>query len=233
MIKKIALGIGVVILGVGGALILSRPKITPTPIGINQVTTAGTVTLALTSPNNLAPNATTTIPITMNTTTSKVSAATVELTYDPAKLQISAVTKGTFLTNVLAAAVIANGKVTFTYAAAPDSGGVQGTGTIATLTVKPLVTGQTIISFGASSLVATIGTTTNMLKVADPLTLTTRTATDLNGDKTVNALDYNIFVMDFGKTGTAGFAVSDIDQNGAVNILDYNSLIGDFGKTTL
>ncbi len=53
---------------------------------------------------------------------------------------------------------------------------------------------------------------------------------DLNGDNVVNALDYNILLADFGKTGTVGFTPADINKDGKVNILDYNLLSANYGK---
>jgi uncharacterized protein YjiK len=53
---------------------------------------------------------------------------------------------------------------------------------------------------------------------------------DLNNDGSVNVSDYNIFVGDYGKTGSLGFTLSDIDKNGVVNIYDYNIIVGNYGK---
>ncbi len=55
---------------------------------------------------------------------------------------------------------------------------------------------------------------------------------DLNGDGKVDILDYNIFLANFGKTGTPGFIPSDIDKNGIVDIFDYNLLVENFEKST-
>jgi hypothetical protein len=53
---------------------------------------------------------------------------------------------------------------------------------------------------------------------------------DLNGDGKVDFYDYNLFVGDYGKTGSPGFVPSDIDKNGKVDIFDYNLLVANYGK---
>lgn len=50
---------------------------------------------------------------------------------------------------------------------------------------------------------------------------------DLNNDRIVNNQDYQIFLSDYGKTGT----VSDINKDGKVNIFDYNILVTNYGKS--
>ena len=62
------------------------------------------------------------------------------------------------------------------------------------------------------------------------VTLTDTILGDLNGDGSVNILDFNTLVSDFGKTGQT-YAQGDIDGNGSVNILDFNTLVSNFGFT--
>ena len=50
-------------------------------------------------------------------------------------------------------------------------------------------------------------------------------------DRVIDVYDYNKIKTDFGKTGTAGFIVSDIDKNGKVDIFDYNYIVMNYGRT--
>jgi len=52
---------------------------------------------------------------------------------------------------------------------------------------------------------------------------------DLNGDNQVTILDYNLLLIDFGKTGNPGFLPADINRDGKVDLLDYNLLLKNFG----
>ncbi len=63
-----------------------------------------------------------------------------------------------------------------------------------------------------------------------PTATSTPLAGDINKDGKVNISDYNVFVGNFGKTGTVGFIPSDIIKNGKIDIFDYNVLVGNFGK---
>lgn len=47
---------------------------------------------------------------------------------------------------------------------------------------------------------------------------------DLNADGIVDDQDYQILLKDFGKTGSIGFSMADIDKNGKVDIFDLNLL---------
>lgn len=49
---------------------------------------------------------------------------------------------------------------------------------------------------------------------------------DLNKDGKVDNLDYQLFVLDFGKTT----ATADINGDGIVNIFDYNIMVDEYGK---
>jgi hypothetical protein len=53
---------------------------------------------------------------------------------------------------------------------------------------------------------------------------------DIDGNGKVDILDYNLFVPNFGKTGSPGWIRSDIDKNGKVDIFDYNVIVENFGK---
>jgi len=115
-------------------------------------------------------------------------------------------------------------------------GGKQGSGTLATLSLKPLTTGAFTLTFNTGTLAATIESgQNNALKTANPIILTPSSPTptptptptpqpsadpprvdgDLNSDGHVNIFDYNLLVSKFGNPYT---------------IFDYNSLVANFGK---
>lgn len=52
---------------------------------------------------------------------------------------------------------------------------------------------------------------------------------DVTGDQ-VNLYDYNVFVINYDKTGTPGFIKSDITQNGIVDLYDYNMFVIEYSK---
>lgn len=130
----------------------------------------GTITLSLTPATAaVAANTPTNLNLVVNTGTSKISAIQAELTYSDSCLTPS-VTQGSFLENTLASAKVASGKITFAYAATPDSGGVQGTGTIATIQTGPK-TGNCVIAFTANTIAGAIGVETNALGSANDATI--------------------------------------------------------------
>lgn len=117
-----------------------RTVFRPQPIDINQVTRgSGTVTLTLTPANStLAANTTRELTLSINAGTDHVSGAQVEITFDSTKCVTPVVSQGSFLTGTpLVPASVANGKISFTYIAPPASGGVTGSGTLATITTGP------------------------------------------------------------------------------------------------
>lgn len=180
----------------------------------------------------------TTMNIIINGGDNELTGATVEMTYDPSKLEIKSVTKGSHFPIVLSEAVINKTakKVTFGYAlSAPDiasTGGKKGSGVLASFIVKPLVAGQTTISFGstesgATAAVNTANTTKVIAKGYNDNVLTSAPNFTFTTDPKLSA--------DFVETGdaqkidaTTGVLISD-DQ---VNIFDYNFFVGAFGKTT-
>jgi len=164
---------GLVLFLLGAWYVISSRLPTSEPITINEVTPSGTVTLSFGTPSApLLKNTASTLPITINTSTSLVTTASLVITYDPDKVIITSVAKGSFLPNTLASTVITSGKATFTYAAPADSGGKQGTGTVATLSLKPLTTGTFTLTFNTGTLVTAVGQFGNVLKTANPITLT-------------------------------------------------------------
>ena len=49
-------------------------------------------------------------------------------------------------------------------------------------------------------------------------------------DGHVDSYDVNALVSNFGKTGSTGFILSDINRDGKVNIFDYSIVVGSYGK---
>jgi hypothetical protein len=147
---------------------------TPQPLEINEVAPSGTFTLAFGTPSTpILKDTVSTLPITINTYNSRVTAASLAITYDPTKVLISAVTHGDSLSNTLANPIFTSGKVTFTYAVPPAAGSYkQGTGIVANLSIKPLTTSAFTLTFNTGTLIVAIGATGNVLKIANPITLT-------------------------------------------------------------
>jgi hypothetical protein len=133
---------------------------TPMSIGINQITNAtGEVSLTL-SPANVsaAKDTESTITLTANTGSAKLVVLAIELTYDPAKVSTPTVTPGSFLGNTLMSPKVENGKITFTLAATPESGGASGNaGQIATIKLKPIAGGSSALSFTENTIATAIG----------------------------------------------------------------------------
>jgi len=168
-INLIALALLVLVIPISITAVLNQVRIRSNA----SINPSGTVTFTIpTPPAPLTINTSYPLPVTIDTGSSKVTGASVELLYDPAKIQINSVTQGDFLTNVLANPKIENGKITFTFAAPPESGGKQDSGTLATIELKPLVIGKAHIFFSNNSLAAAIGFSDNVLKTAEPVALT-------------------------------------------------------------
>jgi hypothetical protein len=137
-----------------------------TPAGINEVSySQGQVTLTL-SPVTLTtnPGQEQTLTLMMNTGSAKVTAVKGELTYDTARMGTPTLSQGTFLTERLKDSSVGSGRISFVYAAPPDSGGKSGSGTLATIKIKPTVSGDTKIAITSSTEVAALGYPANVLK---------------------------------------------------------------------
>jgi hypothetical protein len=164
---------GIIIFGV---VVLSSGVFRAQPISINEVAIAAkvpsTVILSLVAPSSyLAPNQEVDINVQIATGKAKVTAVQANLLYDPTKLSVISVTPSNLLPAVLAKANISDGKVSFIYGATPSSGGYDGTGTLATLKVKPLVATTSSISFAAQTQVSAVGSTESVLRAAPALTI--------------------------------------------------------------
>ena len=229
------------------------------PITINEVTATGTVTLTFGTPSApLLKNTTSTLPITINTGVSSVTATSVVITYNPALVTITSVAQGPFLTATLASAALTSGKATFTYAVPAATGtGKQGTGTLATLSIKPLTTSAFTLTFNTGTLVSAISPSGNVLKTAAAATFTplqpvnggwsawsakdpacgvtgtqTRTCTNptpTNGGANCSGASTQPY------TNPACLIHGDFTEAGDkagdhVNIFDYNELVSKFGN---
>lgn len=142
----------ILVIGLGLYGFSTMPQFSP--VGINQISNStGEVTLAL-SPANLtaAVNSESALSLKANTGNVKLMVLTVEITYDPAKVDTPTIAQGAFLGNTLASPKVENGKITFTYAATPESGGAAGSGEVAVIKFKPKANGTSAFTITANSL---------------------------------------------------------------------------------
>ena len=150
----------------------------PTPIDINLVgETNGTVLLSLTPATlTIEPNTESMLTLGINAGEGRVTGAQIEILYDSSKIGTPIITLGDFLANTLSSVKTDNNKITFTLGAAPDSGGKIGSGTLATIKIKPPIIGSSTLKFGEMNVITIIGSQTNMLKSATDVTITVATA---------------------------------------------------------
>ncbi len=161
---------------VGGIIVAAtawyaRPR--PVPVNINVVGVAnGTTTLSL-SPSTLTlePNTEATLTLTLDSPTTHVAGAQIQIMYDANKIGTPTVTLGSFLSTTLAGVKVEGGIITFTVGASPDSGGITGSGVIATIKIKPPIAGNSSLTFGEANQVYVTEATTNMLKSANNATI--------------------------------------------------------------
>ncbi len=152
------------------------PQTTPTPLTINEVASIpATVSLTLPTQISAASGTEVAADITIDTGGAKVTAVQVELTYDATKLGTPTLTQGDFLTDKLGTPKVQNGRIFFVYVIPLKSAGKTGTGTLAKLKFK--VNGDTQLAFGKATMVAAIGSKTNMLKSATGTAIQTGTTT--------------------------------------------------------
>ena len=130
-----------------------QPAVIPRIAEVSHST--GTVNLALSPATiNIDPNTSQDIIVTINSDNNHTTAVAVELEYDPTTLTVNSITQGDFLSNSLSSAKIEGGKVKFTYAAPPDSGGTEGSGTLATISVTSKEV-DSILSFNTQTIATT------------------------------------------------------------------------------
>ena len=138
----------------------------PTPIDINEITSSpASVTLSFPASISITPGSLSSADITIDTGGAQVSAAQVELTYDPSKLKSLTLTQGDFLTSKLGTPKIKNGLISFVYVVPMGETGKSGVGKLATLKFKASG-GNSQIAFGKGTMVAALGTRSNVLSSA-------------------------------------------------------------------
>ncbi|KKU13615.1 MAG: hypothetical protein UX21_C0040G0005 [Microgenomates group bacterium GW2011_GWC2_45_8] len=136
------------------------------PIAINEVAVSpATVTLTLPSSVSATPGTTATANLTVNTGGAQVSAVQVELSYDPTSIETPTLIQGDFLTNKLGNPKIQNGLISFVYVVPVGAEGKSGAGVLATLKFKAKK-GDSQITFTKNTMVAALGSATNMLQSA-------------------------------------------------------------------
>ena len=200
-----------------GIVTVAGYSTTPSPAKVALVTSTGTVTLdASPTLTNLTVGKEYTLSLNIHSGASHVSAAMLQLLYDPTKLTVSNFAKTSYLGIYLSNPSIATDSVTTSLGASPDSGGQVGDGTIATMTIKPLVVGQQLIAFGTDTAVATTESPENALQAADPITIAAYAPGDLNDDGKIDIFDYNTLVVGFGHPYT---------------IFYYNDIVANYGRT--
>lgn len=184
----VVIGIIAVSLGLYGYGLLPRFA----RIGINQVSNASGETVLTFSPSSVSAKvgSESTLTLNANAGTLRLGVVRVELTYDQSKLGTPTVDLGTFLANPLSSPKIDNGKISFSVAAAPDSGGVTGSGVIATIKFKPTSTGSSNLIFttrtAAYSLTADkVAIDADTLKSASDVTI--NVGSESNSNNTNNA----------------------------------------------
>ncbi len=159
------------------------------PIHINEVRyETGSVDLSF-SPTTLEldPNTTQDLTLTINANNSLVNAVVVELEYDPATLTVNSITQGDFLSNTLSSGTIADGKLRFTYAAPPDSGGIDGFGTLAIISITSSNV-DSILSFNTQTQAVVAESNSNALHTATDSFITITSVNDSINDYPTTSL---------------------------------------------
>lgn len=166
--------LAILIIGAISYYTISRqPKLTPQPIGINEIApSAATVTLSLPVSIKGTAGVESSTDIMIDAGSSTIAAAQVELTYDQSKLATPTLVQGDFLTDKLGNPKIDGGKISFIYTAPLGSGGKSGSGKLATLKFKP-ISGDSQIKFTSNTVIAAIGLDTNALSSATGTTIQT------------------------------------------------------------
>ncbi len=188
----------------------------------------------------------------MNTNGFDVTAAVIEVQFNANKMQVTSISKGTKLTDVLVPGAVSGSRASITLGSGP-SNPFNGNGKVATLTFDAVGDNtQADITFTSNTQVAAIGHSGDVLGTTSPGSviidsIATATPTkaptatrkptstptlvpfpeDINGDGVVNILDFLILSGDFG-TSNSG---SDLNGDGVVDILDFQILSNNFGNS--
>ena len=218
--------------GLGAYYLVKTNSPTPQRVGINEVTSSGTVGLEASpapSSHYLDTEFTLDINAKFSDNSEHLAAVQLELSYNPTKLQIVSFTPTDYLPVSLSAPTIASGRVTATLGAPVDSGGRSTWGTIGKLVIKPLALGTQTINFDTNTLASGLSSPGNILKSVTPIITTVINIGDINSDKIVNLFDYNLFVRDYGITT---YSPADFNHSGKVDLFDYNLFVANYGKTS-
>lgn len=203
------------------------------PATVAEASATGVVDLELTHLGaHLIPEEETTLTLELSTQ-AHATAAQIELTYNPKELEIIALNPGDFLPVSLVAPQLTPDRLFFVLAAPPDSGGKTGTGTLATLQVKPLTTGP--LSLGVSQAYLTA------IKDGEPLPgnslrsftlppLLAHRPGDFVPDGQINLADYNYFVAGYLSQQAGGPAAADLTLDQAIDIADYNAFVASYDQ---
>ena len=171
----------------------------------------------------------------------EVTAAVIEVQFDTSMIQITSISKGNALPDILVPGAVAGSTASITLGSGPSTP-FTGTDKIATLTFTTVAqSGQTDITFTQNTQVAAIGHPNDVLGITssgtvlvDTETLTTTPtnsptptilAGDINRDGVVNILDFQILSNNFGTSDPD----SDLNGDGIVNILDFQIFSNNFG----
>lgn len=155
-----------------------------TPPTINQIDNdSGMVTLALNpSTVTIEPGASTTIALQVGVAKDqKLAAIQVDLELS-SLCGNPEVTQGDFLPTELSAAKLNGGHLRFAYGASLNSGGVEGTGTVATIKLTPPDVGSCQLSFNPSTKAAIVGSNDNSVKTASDSTITVAEPSSASSD---------------------------------------------------
>ena len=162
-----------------------------------------------------------------------------EIAFDPNVLQAIQVNEGDFLktegeTTFFRKGVINNreGKITRLSSARLSGEGVNGVGTLLSVTFKAIAGGETLLKLDKFQL----GSGTGGIIPARPhevaITIEGQLATgDVNRDGSVSILDMILVAKHFGETAPTNPAV-DVNRDGVVNVLDLIVVAQHFGETT-
>jgi len=145
----------------------------PTRPGINEVSNPdGIVNLSFTpNPLSVEPDSEHDLTLNLDTGGELATGVSVVIDYDPSLLTVLSVTRGDFFTNSLSDATIENGQIKFTYVVAPDSGGIEGSGTVALVRIKSSSV-DSRLSFSSQTMATVISRQTNALKTASDAVIT-------------------------------------------------------------
>jgi len=202
----------------------------PQPLDINEIVATGTSSLeASPAPANIVIGQELTLDINVHSGTDKVTSVKLAMSYDDTKLAIESLLGTDYLPVATVAAEISGNQVTATYSVIEGAEGKADWGTVAKLKLKALALGTQTITFTNDSNILTAGLPTGALKTVTPIVIHVGNVGDLNFDKKVDLLDYNIFVGDFDKSGSYS---SDLDHSGQVNLQDYTLFTKNYGLTS-